>query len=412
MTELPHAREAERNVISGVAVLPQRWAEIRHLTPDHFIDGVARQAFTEIAARMDQGRGWMKVEELAPVEWLTMGDLSIGMWAFESAVREVEAAYVRRRGYLIATEIAKAAINGDTAEVQRIIGSASLPTYGVDGEMLETVVARIYDEIGQDQQNIVPTGFAGMDRFGVLRRREAMGIGARPSMGKSQLGFQMAYHVATHDGVAVVASLEMAAEELGGRIAGALSGISVRDARDPLQVEGLSAALAKMIGVRSLVVVDRGVTTSDLWGICRRVKDEHGHLDLVVADHVRLFKDQHTEERHRLGQITHNLRAIAKDLNTAVVPLVQLSRAPEGRKDQRPGLSDLRDSGEIEENLDVVAFIYRAAYYDRDAKTQSGPAEVYAQKNRNGPLWHSRLYFDAENGPRFADTTAEGRDIA
>lgn len=412
MTEMPHAREAERDVIACVAVLPERWAQVRHLTPDHFLDQQAKQAFTEMTDRVRDGRGWVDVKDLGPMDWLTMGDLSLSWFAFESSVREIELAYVRRRGYLLATEIAKAAMHGDTAEVERLVSSASLPTHGAVGESLDEVVGRIYDEIGQDDRTIVQTGFSGLDRAGVLRRREAMGIGARPSMGKSQLGFQMAYHVASHGGVAVVATLEMAAEEMGGRIAGALSGISVRDAKTQMQVEGLFASLAGMAEVRSLVVVDRGITTQDLWGICRRVRDEHGRLDLVLADHIRLFRDRNDEERHRLGQITHNLRGIAKELNTAVVPLVQLSRAPEGRKDQRPGLSDLRDSGEIEENLDVAAFIYRAAYYGRDARSQSGPAEVYAQKNRNGPLWHARLYFDAENGPRFADTTLEGRDMA
>lgn len=406
--DLPQARDAERDVVSGLAAMPGNWEKVRHLTPMHFTDLAARAAFEEMARRLSGGELWRDDTAMVPVEWLTMGRLSVSMWNYEAAIREVEAAHVRRAAYLQAVDIVKAAMRGDTEAVESMVANVRLPARGEIGEPFDQVVARLYDMIGQFDRDVVSTGFTALDRGKVLRRREALGLGARPSMGKSQLAFQIGENVARDGGVVVIASLEMAAEEVGMRLAGARCGISPREATGEAEVEAVSTAMASLIGLTNIVVVDRRVTTGDLYGICRKVREDKGRLDLVIGDHIRLFGDEHPEERHRLGSITHNLREIAKDLNVPVMPLIQLSRAVEGRKDPRPGLSDLRDSGEIEENMDGIAFIFRAAYYDKQARSQNGVAEVYAQKNRNGRLWWAQLYFDADHGPRFADMTSGG----
>ena len=272
------------------------------------------------------------------------------------------------------------------------------------GRPINEIVADLYDRIGHYDEEIVKTYFSNFDKIGILRKREAMGLAGRPSMGKSQLAFQWGGNITLNGGVTLVASLEMAEQEMVARIVGAMSGQSLRDAKSQNEIASVSGAMSRLMKNKNLIVIDQDMTTHDLWGIAHRVRAEFGYIDLIIADHIRLFTDRADQERHRLGSIVHNLRRIAKDMNCAVVPLIQLSRASEHRKDRRPGLGDLRDSGEIEENLDVASFIYREAYYSKD-ENQSGETEVYAQKNRNGALWFTKVWFDAIHGPRFAPIT-------
>jgi replicative DNA helicase len=227
-------------------------------------------------------------------------------------------------------------------------------------------------------------------------------------MGKSQLAFQMAYNAAMAGQSVLVASLEMSARQALARMAQSKAGYNLRDTGDEAVVVLTDVLAQDFMGAKQprMVIFDGEITSTQLRSYCKRWAEKWGGLDLVVTDHLRFFKDGHKHERHRLGNITVNHVRIAREYDCAAVACAQLSRASEVRENKRPGLSDLRDSGEIEENTDVAAFIHRPGYYDyRDGKadTQSGDAFVYASKNRDGPLWSAHLHFDADKGPRFAE---------
>jgi replicative DNA helicase len=270
---------------------------------------------------------------------------------------------------------------------------------------LADIASGLYDDIGKTDADVVQTGFHRLDAAGIVRRQESMGVAARPSMGKSQLVFQWADGCVRSGGVALIWSGEMSGMHVGERILGARSGVAFREANEAEKVSRISDALGDMLQVHGLYVIDHRMTSMDLWSAAQKLRQREGRLDMVVVDHIRLMSDKNNEERHRLGAITKNLRDMGKDLDCAVIQAIQLNRGPEMRKDKRPGLGDLRDSGEIEENLDVAAFIYRDGYYStvETGGSQSGKAELYAKKNRNGKLWGAGLWFDAEHGPRFRE---------
>ena len=221
-------------------------------------------------------------------------------------------------------------------------------------------------------------------------------------MGKSQLMAQISSHVA-REGVVVVWSGEMAADRWIGRMVSAYAGASLRYAEP--EDKRFDVAFTTVEELENLYVFEQPMTSLELASQCRRIADKHGGLDLVIVDHIRLLRDKLESEVQRLGLITRNLRDIAKELNCCSAMCIQLNRLVERRSDKHPELMDLRDSGQIEENLDTVVFLYRDAYYtERDnPNNQSGEAQLYTRKNREGRHWAKKLWFAIEDGPRFAE---------
>lgn len=254
----------------------------------------------------------------------------------------------------------------------------------------------------------IPTYIAPLDHcVGGLERQTLTVLGARPSMGKTSLAWQIARNVAASGKGVCFFSLEMSAASLWARAACGMSAIRWRDVRagqvtpDQLcQIETNSQILAERYG-QTLRVSDGGFTSAAIWQTCA-----YHAPDLVVVDHVRLVKDRNESEIKRLGSITESLKDLSKVMNCAVLCLVQLSRNLEKRDNKRPELSDIRDSGEIEENADLVLMLYRADYYD-DRPTAQSETEVLVRKFRDDVLSQkatlsydlARQWFDGK-GPR------------
>jgi len=408
--EIPHNKDAERSIIASITMTPHYWELARGLTPDHFLAEDAREAFGQIREMSENGRSWLEGDHDVS-GWLLMGRTVMTHVQFEEQISRVEEAYTCRVGFLQAQKLAKASLRLDANQVEAIASEVKLPARGSEGVSVAKIAVDLYDKIGQGMVDVVEIGMSRLDRHGIVKRKEGFVLAARPSMGKSQLAFQWADHVASSGGVVVIWSGEMDRENCVERMAGARSGISIREAKTEDEINRVSHSLARLAGLENLIVYDQPMTSVDLWGQCRKVRDQFGRIDLVIVDHIRLMTDHNEAERHRLGSITRNLREIAKEMGCAMVMCVQLNRAPENRENKRPGLGDLRDSGEIEENADVVSFIYRDAYYEgrENGGSQSGPVEVYAKKNRNGKMWGgSVLYFDEDRGPRFVELDGRG----
>ena len=243
----------------------------------------------------------------------------------------------------------------------------------------------------------VPTGFIDLDNLLTgLHGGELVIVGARPSMGKSSFGMNVVDYAATMAGrTAAVFSLEMPKDQLAMRLLCGDARVDMQSVRhgslrDDDWVK-LSSALGPLAAANIYIDDTSGITPSQLRSRCRRLKMERG-LDLIVVDYLQLMSsDSHAENRqNEVSEISRNLKSIAKELDVPLVALAQLSRAGAQRSDKRPILSDLRDSGAIEQDADVILFLHREEYYDPNTEDKN-VAEVIVAKQRNGPLGTVKL---------------------
>ncbi len=239
----------------------------------------------------------------------------------------------------------------------------------------------------------IPTGFIDLDyRTAGLQPSDLILVAARPSMGKTAFVLNIAQYVAFHENKSVaIFSLEMSKEQLVNRLfslesrvdAQALRTGNLSDADWEQLVEG-----AGIIGDSKLIIDDTpGISISEMRSKCRKYKLEHG-LDIIIIDYLQLMtgSGRGSESRQQeISEISRSLKALARELNVPVVALSQLSRAVEQRPDHRPMMSDLRESGAIEQDADVVMFIYRDDYYNKDTDLK-GISEIIIAKQRNGPI--------------------------
>lgn len=239
----------------------------------------------------------------------------------------------------------------------------------------------------------IPTGFIDLDyKLSGLQPSDLILVAARPSMGKTAFVLNIAQYVAfKKDRATAIFSLEMSKEQLVNRMLSMESNVdsqklrtgTLTDADWDAVVEGIGT-----IGSSKLVIDDTpGISIMELRSKCRKVKLEHG-LDLVMIDYLQLMSGSGKNGDNRqqeISEISRSLKAIARELSVPVIALSQLSRACETRTDHRPMLSDLRESGAIEQDADVVMFLYRDDYYNKDTDNPN-TAEVIIAKQRNGPI--------------------------
>ena len=243
----------------------------------------------------------------------------------------------------------------------------------------------------------VPMGFVDLDNLLTgLHGGELVIVGARPSMGKSAFGLNITGYAALHAGRSVASvSLEMPIDQLAMRLLCSDARVDMQAVRHGSLRDEDWVSLASTLGplAASNIYMDdtSGITPSQLRSRCRRLKMERG-LDMVVVDYLQLMNaDGRVENRqNEVSEISRNLKSIAKELNVPVVALAQLSRAGAQRSDKRPILSDLRDSGAIEQDADVIMFLHREEYYDPNTEDKN-IAEVIVAKQRNGPLGTVKL---------------------
>lgn len=242
----------------------------------------------------------------------------------------------------------------------------------------------------------VPTGFIDLDNLLTgLHGGELVIIGARPSMGKTSFGLNVASYAAEAGNSVAVFSLEMPKDQLAMRLLCADARVDLQDVRHGSLKDqdwiALSSSLGPLASANLYIDDTSGITPTQLRSRCRRLKMEK-KLDLIMVDYLQLMtSDSHAENRqNEVSEISRNLKGIAKELNVPLVALAQLSRAGAQRSDKRPILSDLRDSGAIEQDADVILFLHREEYYNPDTEDKN-IAEVIVAKQRNGPLGTVKL---------------------
>ncbi len=262
-------------------------------------------------------------------------------------------------------------------------------------EIVLSAMAKI-EEASRTKGNItgVSTGFTDLDnRLAGLQKSDLILLAARPSMGKTALALNIAEYAALRGNAHVaIFSLEMSREQLMNRLFSMVSHVDAQKIRTGEMSEQEWMDLmegAGVIGESGLMIDDTpGITVPEIRSKCRRYKLEHG-LDLIMIDYLQLMSGSSSRSgdsrQQEISDISRSLKGLARELEVPVVALSQLSRAVEARPNHRPMLSDLRESGAIEQDADVVMFIYRDDYYHEDSE-KKGIAEVIIAKQRNGPI--------------------------
>ncbi len=279
---------------------------------------------------------------------------------------------------------------------------------------VEAIVPGTFKSIEEAFQNAdevtgLRTGFAELDRkTGGLQKSDLIIVAARPAMGKTSLALNMAYNVAVHEKVGVgIFSLEMSREQLVMRMLGSSGQFNLHNLRrGKLRAEDwprLTQACEQLSQAPIYIDDNSGITVLEMKAKARRLKQQHG-LGLIIIDYLQLMNGSGRAENRQqeISTISRNLKGMAKDLGVPVIALSQLSRQVESRGDHKPMLSDLRESGAIEQDADLVLFIFREEVYKPEDETTHNMATIIIGKQRNGPIGQFDLHFHKEF-TRFGD---------
>ncbi len=336
----------------------------------------------------------------------------------EYYARIVERTATLRRLIDAGTEIVKIAYD-DGVETEDALDAAERAIFAVterrvtkDFVSIADVLDKFFDQINYMDQHRgemvgVATGFSDLDQLtGGLQRSDLIILGARPSVGKTSFMLGMAYGAAvTHGKTVGIFSLEMSAEQLVTRLLSTETGVDTHRLRmgqiNDNEWDRMSRAFGRLAEANIFIDDSAGASIMDIRSKARRLQAEHG-LDLVVIDYLQLMSGRRSENRvQEISEISRGLKGLARELNVPVIAASQLSRGVESRTDHRPMLSDLRESGSIEQDADIVMFIYREELYEPDTD-KKGIAEIIVSKHRNGPVGTVHLRFVNQTA-RFAD---------
>ena len=466
----PHNYEAEQAFLGAVFVENRVLDTVSDfLLPDHFADPVHAKIYALALSETQSGRRFTAVR----AKGLLKGDAALQELGGDTYLAALTRAAVtvhgatdyarlifdlhqRRELMLIADDLARAAASTDGSQTADAVqGQAEERLFALSsGAMIGggprhvadaltdalTMADAVYKSDGQAIG--VRTGLAPLDAMmGGMRPSDLIVLGGRPSMGKTALGVDIAVNAAMAGHVVAFFSLEMSAEQLGGRMLARFSGVSAsKQSSGPLTQDDMDALCAAQGRLHTLPMhIDDGsaLSAQQIRTRARRLRRQHGRLDLIVVDYLQLMTPPESSKRDnsvaKVTAISGALKAMAKELNVPVIALSQLSRSLESREDKRPQLSDLRESGAIEQDANVVLFTFRNEYYlersepgrrpdESDEKynlrfsswlTQmdacKGRAEVIVAKNRRGTVGNVTLGFD---GPRttFFDTNVPPDD--
>ena len=303
---------------------------------------------------------------------------------------------------------------------EKKILSVTSKTTQIGFERLATVLQRSFERIQHIHNNPgdmegVTTGFADLNKItNGLHKSDLILLAARPSMGKTALALNIAANAARAGKVVALFSLEMSKTQLGNRLLSTMSGVDSMSLNtgnlSDEDMRELIDALARMEQYKLFIDDTAGMTLLEMRSKARRIKHEHG-LDLMVIDYLQLMQGGRSRlsEQNRqqeISEISRSLKALARELDIPILALSQLSRNVEMRAEKKPQLSDLRESGSLEQDADMVMFLYRDEYYNRDDTNNQNLAELILAKNRNGPTTSIRLQFKKET-MRFRDLTRE-----
>ena len=426
----PQAIESEQAVLGGLMLDPEA------------LDSVADMVSEEMFYRRDHQHIFRAIKELAekgkPYDPVTLGDwfdangfsaeIDGGAYLVELASTTPSAAnikayaeivrekFLRRALIQVGTDIVTSGFEQDNREISELLaeaeqevfaisesgGKGRTPIVGIGEALREAFSVLQYRYEADGNITGIPTGFVDLDEMTAgLQNSDLLILAARPSMGKTSFALDIAGHAAIKANKAVaVFTMEMSSSQLALRMISSIGRINAQRLRtgkleDDDWVRCTEAI--KAIKDHKIFLDDTPSLSPDqLRARARRLKREH-NLGLIVIDYLQLMKVPGNSENRatEISEISRSLKALAKELNVPVIALSQLNRSLETRADKRPVMADLRESGAIEQDADVIMFIYRDEYYDKESPDK-GIAEVIIGKQRNGPTGSVRLRFHGE----------------
>lgn len=352
-----------------------------------------------------------KLEDAGGVTYVTQICTSVETTAnIESYIKILQEKSTLRKLIKSSTEIIEDSYNKQN-DVSSVLDKAEKRIFDIsqskdttDYEPVSSVLERGFNEIERlfkNRQDItgISSGFPELDaKTSGFQKSDLILVAARPSMGKTTFALNLAEHAALREGKSVVIfSLEMSKEQLGFKLLCSAANVDMHKLRTGNLEDGDWENIARASGplASSKMYIDDtpGISVMEMRSKCRRLKIEHG-IDMVVVDYLQLMSGSSgwsSESRQQeVSEISRSLKALAKEMDCPIIALSQLSRAPEQRTDHRPMLSDLRESGSIEQDADVVMFLYRDEYYNKDTQDKN-VAECIIAKQRNGPTGTVKL---------------------
>lgn len=440
----PHSIEAEQSVLGGL-----------------LLDNAAYERLTDLLGESDFYRHdhrliWQHIARLIglsrPADVITVNESlasagkseEVGGLAYLNALAHntPSAANIRRYAEIVrersmlrklvavADDIAATALNPQGKEARQLLDEAESRVFKIAQEgarssqgfqeiqpLLAQVVERIdelYHREGDNDVTGIPTGFVDLDRMtSGLQAGDLVIVAGRPSMGKTSFSMNIAEHVAIEQGLPVaVFSMEMGAVQLAMRMLGSVGMLDQHRMRTgKLQTDDwprVTHAVQRMQGAQVYIDETPGLSAVDLRARARRLARQCGQLGMIVIDYIQLMSSNGSGENRatEISEISRSLKSLAKELECPVVTLSQLNRSLEQRPNKRPVMSDLRESGAIEQDADVILFIYRDEVYNPDSPDK-GTAEIIIGKQRNGPIGTVRLTFQGES-TKFLNFTGAG----
>ena len=434
----PHSLESESSVLGGLLLDNNAWDRVGDILNDGDFYRHEHQLIFDAIGKMinagkpadvitvyEQLQSAGKAEEIGGLLYLNQ----LAQYVPSATNIRRYAEIVRERAILrklvtASDEIATNAFNPQGKPVERILDEAEQKIFAIGEEgsrmkqgfqSLDSLVVDLLDRVqdmADNPQDVtgVPTGFADLDRMtSGLQAGDMVVLAARPSMGKTSFAVNIAEHVALNEGLPVaIFSMEMGAAQLAVRIVGSIGRVNQGNLRTGKLTDDewprLTEAIERLRTVSLHIDETPGLTPSELRANARRLARQCGKLGLIVVDYLQLMSGSGSgsgsdNRATELGEISRGLKMLAKELQCPVIALSQLNRSVEQRTDKRPMMSDLRESGAIEQDADIIMFIYRDDYYNKDSK-EPNIAEVIIGKQRNGPTGTVKLFFQ-KNQTRF-----------
>ena len=430
----PHSTEAEQSVLGGLLLDNSAWDRIADMINDddfyrfdhriiwqHItgLIGLARPA--DVVTVYESLTTAGKAEEVGGLAYLnalahnTPSAANIRRYA--EIVRERS---MLRKLVTVADDITSAAFNPQGKEARQILDEAEASVFRIAQEgargnqgfqevqpLLAQVVERIdelYHREGDSEITGVPTGFVDLDRMtSGFQPGDLIIVAGRPSMGKTSLAMNIGEHVAIEQGLPVaVFSMEMGAVQLAMRMVGSVGMLDQHRMRTGKLTEDdwprLTHAVQKVQEAQIYIDESPGLTAMEVRARARRLSRQCGQLGLIIIDYLQLMSGNSGSENRatEISEISRALKGLARELNCPLVALSQLNRSLEQRPNKRPIMSDLRESGAIEQDADVILFIYRDEVYNPDSPDK-GTAELIIGKQRNGPIGTVRVAFQGSS---------------
>lgn len=429
----PHSIEAEQSVLGGLLLDNAAWDRIADFINEHdFYRYDHRLIFHNIGKLISQAK---PADVITVYEQLQAAGKAeeVGGLAYLNALAQntPSAANIRRyaeivrdRGVLrqlvtIADEISAGAFNPQGRDVRQLLDEAESKVFAIAEEgargqkgfleiqpLLTQVVERIDELYHRDSQSDItgiPTGFVDLDRMtSGMQGGDLIIVAGRPSMGKTAFSLNIGEHVAVEQGLPVaVFSMEMAGTQLAMRMLGSVGRLDQHRLRTGRLLDEdwprLTHSIQKMNDAQLFIDETPALNPMELRARSRRLARQCGQLGLIIIDYLQLMSGSGGGENRatEISEISRSLKGLAKELNCPVIALSQLNRSLEQRPNKRPVMSDLRESGAIEQDADVILFIYRDQVYNPDSPDK-GTAEIIIGKQRNGPIGTVRLTFLGE----------------